>query len=261
MLVEKYTACMVCGTQVSYKTNARVLCVECRTQRRREQARESMTLQRRKRGIPQVKGTSKPCVDCGVTMIVGGIQRKRCDSCAEIRRIEVARERSRRVPLNPDWKATHDAWQAKNRKTPKSKLSAHMRTLMGRALRKNKAGRSWKTMVPYTWEELKAHLESQFQPGMSWDNHGEWHIDHIRPRASFAYTSPKCPDFKECWALSNLQPLWASDNIRKSAKVLEQTECPISLSSLSTTASASGAETQSQMVGPTRPSSACSTAA
>lgn len=261
MLVEKYTACMVCGTKVTYKTNARVLCPVCRLTQKRERAKKSMTLQRRKRGIAQVKGTERPCQECGALMVVGGIRRKRCDTCAEIRRTEVARERSRQVPFNPAWKATYDAWQAKKRKTPKGKIDNHMSTLIHRALRKNKGGRSWKTMVPYTWEELKAHLESQFRPGMSWDNHGEWHIDHVKPRSSFAYTSPECPDFAECWALSNLQPLWARDNIRKGAKILEQTECHISPLSPSTTASASGAATQSPTAGPTRPSSACSIAA
>ena len=70
----------------------------------------------------------------------------------------------------------------------------------------------------FTKEELFAHIESLFTDGMSWDNMSEWHIDHIRPLASFNFTSEDCEDFKECWALSNLQPLWASDNIRKGAK-------------------------------------------
>lgn len=261
MLVEKYTACMVCGTKVTYKTNAKVLCADCRLARKREKAREAMALRRRKQGIVQVKGTLKPCENCGEIMQISGIRRKWCAPCAYQKQLEGARHHSRQVYVLPERKKIFDAWQAKNRKTPKGKIDNHMGTLVHRALRKNKGGRSWKTMVPYTWEELKAHLESQFQPGMSWGNHGEWHIDHIRPRASFAYTSPECPDFKECWALSNLQPLWANDNIRKSAKILEQTECPISLSSHLITASASGAETQSRMVGQSRPSSACSIAA
>ena len=65
---------------------------------------------------------------------------------------------------------------------------------------------------------LREHLESQFTEGMSWDNMGEWHIDHIRPIASFNYDSTEHPDFKKCWALNNLQPLWAADNIRKGDK-------------------------------------------
>jgi len=94
-----------------------------------------------------------------------------------------------------------------------------MRTLMHRALGKAKAGRSWKTFVDYSLEELMAHLERQFLPGMTWQNKGDWHIDHIIPRSSFEYSSPDDPEFKKCWSLSNLQPLWAVDNIRKNAKL------------------------------------------
>jgi len=64
-----------------------------------------------------------------------------------------------------------------------------------------------------------AHLESKFLPGMTWNNRGDWHIDHVRPLASFSFETAQCPDFKAAWSLSNLQPLWALDNIRKGAKV------------------------------------------
>ena len=69
------------------------------------------------------------------------------------------------------------------------------------------------------WETLKFWIETQFQEGMTWGNHGKWHIDHIIPRSSFEYSSPDDPEFKKCWSLSNLQPLWAVDNIRKNAKI------------------------------------------
>ena len=62
------------------------------------------------------------------------------------------------------------------------------------------------------------HLESKFQPGMTWENYGQhgWHIDHIRPCASFDLTDPE--QQRECFHYTNLQPLWAEDNIRKSDK-------------------------------------------
>jgi hypothetical protein len=65
-------------------------------------------------------------------------------------------------------------------------------------------------------EELIRHLESKFTDGMTWDNYGEWHIDHIRPCASFDLTDPE--EQKRCFHWTNLQPLWAQDNIRKGAK-------------------------------------------
>ncbi len=86
----------------------------------------------------------------------------------------------------------------------------------------NKNGRSWEYLVGYTCKELMDHLESQFQPGMTWDNHGlhGWHIDHIIPKAAFDITTTGSLAFKKCWALDNLQPLWAIDNLKKSDKII-----------------------------------------
>lgn len=66
-------------------------------------------------------------------------------------------------------------------------------------------------------DELKTHLESQFTEGMTWENYGEWHIDHIRPCASFNLTDPA--EQKICFHYSNIQPLWASDNLSKGDKI------------------------------------------
>jgi hypothetical protein len=67
--------------------------------------------------------------------------------------------------------------------------------------------------------ELMAHLAAQFQPGMSWENHGRngWHVDHIVPCSHFDLTDPA--EQKRCFHFSNLQPLWEADNIRKSNKL------------------------------------------
>jgi len=61
----------------------------------------------------------------------------------------------------------------------------------------------------------QAFLEALWEPGMSWDNHTKdgWHIDHIIPISHFSYSSPTDPDFKRCWALSNLKPRWATTEI------------------------------------------------
>jgi hypothetical protein len=88
--------------------------------------------------------------------------------------------------------------------------------LSGTAYRKG--GESWIGIVGYSASTLINHLESLFQPGMTWENYGQWHVDHIRPVSSFEYDSFNHPQFKECWDLSNLQPLWASDNMSKGAR-------------------------------------------
>jgi hypothetical protein len=68
----------------------------------------------------------------------------------------------------------------------------------------------------YTNQELVIHLGSHFLPGMSWENRRKWHIDHIKPVSAF--TREGITDTKIICALSNLQPLWAIDNLRKNCK-------------------------------------------
>jgi hypothetical protein len=69
-------------------------------------------------------------------------------------------------------------------------------------------------MLGYSAIELKEHIEKQFKDGMTWENHGEWHIDHIRPVSSFGKESSMC----EVCSLNNLQPLWAVENLSKGNK-------------------------------------------
>ena len=78
-----------------------------------------------------------------------------------------------------------------------------------------KNGRRWESILGYSLSELMTHIESLFEPEMKWDNHGEWHIDHIIPKALFEYHTENDDEFKQCWCLANLQPLWAPDNLKK----------------------------------------------
>jgi hypothetical protein len=96
-------------------------------------------------------------------------------------------------------------------------INNRMRTNIARSLKGKKAGRRWETLVGYTLADLMQHLERQFSPGMTWENLGEWHIDHRVPLSSFKFESPEDPDFRAAWALTNLQPLWAADNQAKYA--------------------------------------------
>lgn len=68
-------------------------------------------------------------------------------------------------------------------------------------------------------DHFRQHLEAQFLPGMSWDNRPDWHIDHIRPLSSFDLSDPE--QFKAVSHYTNLQPLWAIDNLRKGASMPE----------------------------------------
>jgi hypothetical protein len=110
---------------------------------------------------------------------------------------------------------------------PEHRLSGAMRSRMRNAfahakaiLGSDKNGRPWETLVGYSVADLTAHIERQFRGRMSWANFGKWHVDHIVPVASFTFRSVDDPEFRACWALTNLRPMWAKRNLSKAAKRL-----------------------------------------
>lgn len=161
---------------------------------------------------------------------------------------EKSAEMSRRWALaNPDkaaakmarWKAAnpgrHEAliatWQATNpdrvraagkRSTQKrrQRIVVRLHDRIGNQIRgalKSSKGAKTFDLVCYSVYELRAHLERQFRHGMGWHNFGEWHIDHIVPVSSFILDDQESA-VRTAWALPNLRPLWAKDNMSKGAK-------------------------------------------
>lgn len=114
-------------------------------------------------------------------------------------------------------------YKAKIRSTPSGRLNGRMSQSVRLSLRDSKQGLSWESLVGYTSKDLKKHLEKQFKDGMDWDKFmsGEIHIDHIIPVKIFNFKSSSDYEFKKCWALKNLQPLWAKDNISKGSKLIK----------------------------------------
>lgn len=100
----------------------------------------------------------------------------------------------------------------------KHRIARNISRRMRMSLQGSRKSRSWQDLVEYSLDELKIHLEANFLQGMTWDNYGDWHIDHIKPISSFNITSVDCEDFKQCWTLNNLQPLWKVDNLKKGNK-------------------------------------------
>jgi hypothetical protein len=98
------------------------------------------------------------------------------------------------------------------------KLTVNVRSRLYGFLKKNQISKNNTTfeLVGCNPHELKIYLEQKFNSGMSWDNQGKWHIDHIIPLSS-AKTEEEL--YKLCH-FTNLQPMWASDNIKKGAKIL-----------------------------------------
>ena len=111
----------------------------------------------------------------------------------------------------------------KRRKDPIFRFNQNISRSINLSLKKNnlsKNGRHWEDLVGYTSQELRDHLEKLFQSGMTWDNRGLWHIDHIIPKSFFKIKEVGDPEFRICWRLENLQPLWAVDNIRKKNRIV-----------------------------------------
>jgi hypothetical protein len=102
-------------------------------------------------------------------------------------------------------------------------MNFKLRTLLGNriksALKQQGTEKSLKTMdlISCSMSYLRKHIESQFLPGMNWNNYGKngWSIDHIKPCASFDLTKPE--EQKKCFHYSNLRPLWYSDNVKKNS--------------------------------------------
>jgi hypothetical protein len=111
---------------------------------------------------------------------------------------------------------------------PKNKLNNNISKSIGQSINlfsrnKNlrKSGRHWENITGYTIEQLMIHLEKQFTQGMNWDNYGKggWELEHIIPVSFFDFSYIEDIEFKYCWSLNNLQPLWRKDNLEKGDKI------------------------------------------
>jgi hypothetical protein len=93
-----------------------------------------------------------------------------------------------------------------------------MRTRINHALKgKYKKSKRTRELLGCTVEEFKKYIECKFKPGMSWENRHLIHIDHIIPCSSFDLTKPE--EQAKCFHYTNLQPLWASENLSKGNRI------------------------------------------
>ena len=94
------------------------------------------------------------------------------------------------------------------------RLCSILRKRLNRAIKGNYKIGSAVSDLGCSIEDFKKYFESMFLEGMTWDNYGKWHIDHIKPLSSFNLNNPD--EFKTAVHYTNLQPLWAEDNLKKS---------------------------------------------
>lgn len=108
-------------------------------------------------------------------------------------------------------------WTKRKRKEdPQHRLSHNLRGRIWHALKGTKKYKSTPELIGCSIEELKIYLAAKFTEGMTWDNYGEWHIDHMKPCSLFDLTKPE--QQQECFNFKNLQPLWEVDNLIKGSK-------------------------------------------
>ena len=120
---------------------------------------------------------------------------------------EKIKERRRENSQNPI-NRLHDSVRASIRQS-----------LFSQNISKNR--RKWEKLVGYSTQDLKEYLEKLFLPGMTWENYGKkWHIDHIIAKVFFVFKSTDDVEFKYCWSLYNLRPMWGGKNISKSDKIM-----------------------------------------
>ena len=195
----------------------------------------------------------RKCLDCDKELVDAKGPKKRCDICnKEYRKLywRIGENKPERKAKNKkriqEWKQKNpdkvkeyaikhtNKWRKENREIyleKKRKWNRHLyenninyklgtllRTRIWSSLKNQglKKKDSTMSLVGCSKEELIKHLESQFKEGMSWENWSlnGWHIDHIRPVSSFDLSDPA--QVKECFHFSNLQPLWAIENLKKS---------------------------------------------
>ena len=125
---------------------------------------------------------------------------------------EAGKEKRKAYRESGKKKAYHKAYM-KNRRhnDPVYKLQCNLRSGFGNWIKGHTKTCRTEQYVGCTYKELLDHLESQFEEGMTWENHGQWHIDHIKAQSRFDPTIEE-EKFK-CWHYTNLQPMWSSENI------------------------------------------------
>ena len=113
---------------------------------------------------------------------------------------------------------TREYTRERRKTDPNFKLLANLRSRIWKILKGANKSKRTMELIGCTLDELWTNLESKFTEGMTRQNHGKWHIDHIMPCVSFDLTNPE--QQAKCFHYTNLQPLWAFDNISKGAKII-----------------------------------------
>jgi len=142
----------------------------------------------------------------------------------ENKEVLTAKMRERNATMDGSTREKHNrakgAWKAKKKaECPEFKLIVNMRERIRFAMLRVCSIRSERTkqLLGCSPSFLRGYIEAKFEIGMTWENYGEWHVDHIIPCAGFDLRNPEAQ--KECFHYSNLQPLWAEENLSKNDRM------------------------------------------
>lgn len=134
-------------------------------------------------------------------------------------KLEMNRQKYAQLNMENRRKKARDTKRKRYHEDLNFKLSAIVRSRISRSLRDNniqyKKSNHSLNLLGCSITELKIHLEAKFTDGMSWENYGDWHVDHIKPCASFKNLGVDPEQQRACFHYSNLQPLWATENRQK----------------------------------------------
>lgn len=187
--------CQGCPTQIVKTRSDHTFCDRCLQDRANECNNRTREIARRASGAPVRSGVAIKCDHCGRATVRNAANGKFCRKCKNQSKIRSIRKR-----LKTDHVLA---------------LNYSIAAAIRKSLNGTKAGRRWESLVGYTIDDLKPHIERQFSEGMSWDNRDAWHIDHVVPLRCFSFQDANDDGFKAAWAITNLRPLWATENLKK----------------------------------------------
>ena len=126
---------------------------------------------------------------------------------------EKERSQKRRTKNKALYRLNRRIIERKRRKNIRYKILSNYRNKLYKTIKRQSKSLSTMFLIGCEIDYLMYHLQCQFKKGMTWDNYGDWHIDHIKPCASFDLSKPS--EQRKCFHYSNLQPLWAEENLKK----------------------------------------------
>jgi len=136
-----------------------------------------------------------------------------------LRRASYAKDPAKAISQRLKWRKKNWDKVLVSRRKPQYAIASKLRIRVLSAIKASNGKKESATsiLVGCSTAQLMHHLESQFKAGMTWENHGRWHIDHKKPCASFNLVDPE--EQKKCFHFTNLQPLWGVDNLKKGSRI------------------------------------------